>query len=110
MKTKVTTFLRVSRDMHAIEDEIDSLLGRIGRLTGELTEARIEFDVDANEGQRILTRIIGTQTALIEARLKATGAHSDLKKFSEVRADFPQGCPDSTMGFDDGNIASVKAA
>lgn len=95
MKPKTIATMQISRQMHAIEDDLDALLGKAGSVIAALTEARVEYDVDANEGQRILARLVGTQTALIEARLKAIGAHSDLKKFAEVRADFPVSCPES---------------
>lgn len=93
MKPKSITTSRISRQMHAIEDQLDALLGKAGTVIAELTEARVDYDIDANEGQRILARLVGIQTAVIEARRSAIGAHSDLKKFADVRADFPVDCP-----------------
>ena len=53
----------------------------------------MDYDIDANEMQRVLARLALGQTALIEARMKAIGAHSDLKKWAEPKADYPIYCP-----------------
>ena len=94
MKPKSITTMQVSRLMHAIEDELDTVLGKTGEAIANITEARVAYNVDANEGQRILMRLVGAQAAIIEARKNAIGAHSDLKKFTEIRADFPVDCPE----------------
>lgn len=105
MKPKAITAMRVSTQIHAIEDDMDVLLGKISDLISEISTARVDYAVDANEMQRILGRLVSGQSALIEARMKAVGAHSDLKKFAEPRADYPFGCPDSAE--EDANLRVV---
>ena len=91
--------LRISRNLHQLEDQIDKLIGKTGELLMDVTEVRIGLDMDACDGQRPLQRLIEMQSKLAEARSKALGAHSDLKKIAETRADVPVGCPDKQMGF-----------
>ena len=94
MKTKEVTAMRISRQIHALEDSIDLLLAQAGTLTSEMTHYRVETNLDANIGQRAITRVVELQGKLAEARMKAVGAHSDLKKIIETTADFPFDCPE----------------
>ena len=94
MKPKAITSMRISRQMHAIEDETDRLLSRVSETISEVSTARVDYDVDANEMQRVLARLASAQSALIEVRMKAIGAHSDLRKFAEPKADYPISCPE----------------
>jgi hypothetical protein len=98
--------LRIGRSIHEIEDQIDRLIGKSGSLLEEITSARIQLDVDACDGQRPLQRLIEMQLRLVEARSKATGAHSDLRKIADARADIPVNCP----GKGDGFLTSASAA
>ena len=107
MKPKSIVAMRVSSQIHAIEDSLDTLLGKTGELIAEISTARVDHAVDANEMQRVLFRLVGAQTALIEARKNSIGAHSDLKKFAEPRADFPFGCPESGEGAQDDTLRIV---
>lgn len=95
MKPKSVTAMRISRQMHAIEDETDRLLSRVSETISEVSSARVDYSVDANEMQRVLARLASAQSALIDVRMKAIGAHSDLRKFAEPKADFPFTCPES---------------
>lgn len=90
---------KISRAIHDIEDQIDRLIGKTGMLLADVTEVRIDLDMNACDGQRPLQRLIELQGRLAEARSKATGAHADLKKIAETRADVPVGCPDKEIGF-----------
>lgn len=91
--------LRISRNIHQLEDQIDRLIGKTGELLMDVTEIRIGLDLNACDGQRPLQRLIEMQGKLAEARSKAVGAHSDLKRIAETRADVPVGCPDQQTGF-----------
>lgn len=99
MRTTDARALRISRTIHEVEDQIDRLLGKTGELLMDVTEARIGLDMDACEGQRPLQRLIDMQSRLAEARSKAIGVHSDLKRLAETRADVPIGCPDKQTGY-----------
>lgn len=107
MKTKAIAAQRISRQMHAIEDDIDGLLGKIGEAISEISSARVDFDVDANEMQRVLLRLTSGQAELVQLRMKAIGAHSDLRKFAEPRGDFPFKCPDQEIGEGEGSLREV---
>lgn len=109
MKSKEVAAMRISSQIHAIEDEIDALLGRAGGLLADMAEYRIETDMDANLGQRPLARVTEMQGKLIEARTKAIGAHSDLKKIIE-KADFPFDCPDPVGTLRDAKATHLKVA
>lgn len=99
MKTKSVATMRIGNLMHSIEDKIDGLISDLGSVMSEISTARVEFDVNANEMQRILARLSEAQSTVITARMKSIGAHSDLKKWAEPKADFPIYCPpDSTKG------------
>ncbi|WP_394729473.1 hypothetical protein [Altererythrobacter sp. GH1-8] len=82
----------ISSRIHGIEDRLDLLLAEAGELMAEMTKYRIETDMDANVGQRALTRLAEMQSSLVEARLRACGTHSDLKKIIET-SDIPFTCP-----------------
>lgn len=99
MRTTDARALRISRTIHEMEDEIDRLIGKTGALLMDVTEVRIGLNMDACEGQRPLQRLVDMQGRLAEARSKVVGAHSDLKRIAETRADVPIGCPDKQMGY-----------
>ena len=106
MQDKYVAQMRISRKIHQIEDDLDALLAAAGELISEVTTFRVNQDLDANVGHRAISRIIGAQASIVEARTKAIGAHSDMKKIMEERADLPMTCPDKTMGFlDDASAA-----
>lgn len=107
MKSKAVTAMRVSSQIHAIEDQLDSVLGKTGALIAEISSARVEYAIDANEAQRILFRLVGAQTALIEARKNSIGAHSDLRKFAEPKAAYPFDCPDDSNAIKGENLKAV---
>ena len=94
MKTKEVAALRISRQIHALEDNLDLLLASAGSLMSEMTQFRVDADMDAIVGQKAITRVAELQRSLVEARMKAIGAHSDLKKIVETKADFPFTCPE----------------
>ena len=94
MTPKPVTAMRVSEQIHAIEDDHDALLDKTSKLISEITKARVDHGVDANELQRVISRLVASQTALVESRMKAIGVHSDLRKFATPRADYPFGCPE----------------
>lgn len=99
MKKVDVQALRISRTIHEVEDQLDRLIGASGTLLADVAAIRIDLDMNACDGQRPLQRLIEMQGKLAEARSKATGVHSDLKKLAETRADVPVGCPDKEMGF-----------
>lgn len=86
--------VRISRQVHAIEDNLDMLLAAAGTLMSEMTQFRVDHDMEAVDGQRAIARVAELQKSLVEARMKAVGAHSDLKKIIETKADFPFTCPE----------------
>lgn len=94
MKPKAVATQRIGNHMHAIEDGLDSVLARISEAITDVSTARVDYGVDANEMQRVLARLVAGQTAVIQARTKAIGAHSDLRKFAEPKSDYPIFCPD----------------
>lgn len=87
----------ISRKIHGIEDQLDQLLAEAGDLLAEMANYRVETNMDANLGQRALARVAELQVRIVDARMKAIGAHSDLKKIIETTADFPFTCPDFAM-------------
>lgn len=99
MRKVDATALRISRAIHEVEDQLDRLIGTSGALLADVAAIRIDLDLNACDGQRPLQRLIEMQVKLAEARTKATGAHSDLKRLAETRADVPVGCPDPKTGF-----------
>jgi|GEM_PF-3626868 len=90
------TALRISNRIHGIEDRLDALLAEAGELMAEMTHYRIDTDMDANVGQRAIARVADLQGKVVEARMKAIGAHSDMKKIIEETADIPFDCPEKT--------------
>lgn len=94
MKTKEVGAVRISRQIHTLEDHLDLLLSEAGSLMSEMTQFRVDHDMDAVDGQRAIARVAELQKSLVEARMKAVGAHSDLKKIIETKADFPFTCPE----------------
>lgn len=105
MKDQYVAQMQISRQIHKVEDELDRLLADVGELLVNVANFRINKDLDANIGQRPIARIAAVQTALVEARMKAVGAHSDMRKIMEERADFPVTCPDEM-----GHLSEVGAA
>lgn len=106
MKNTDAKALRISTAIHHLEDEIDRIIGLSGNLLADVAGIRVELDLDACAGQRPLQRLVEMQLRLAEARSKVTGAHSDMRKIAETRADIPVGCPDKTSGF----LRGVEAA
>ena len=104
MKDQMGAQMRISRGLHGLEDEIDILLSKAGTLLSEVTQFRVEKNLDGNVGHRAIVRLASAQASLVEARTKAIGAHSDLRKIMEERADIPWSCPPS------GHLQEVDAA
>ena len=82
---------RISTQIHGLEDKLDMLLADAGQLMAAMTKYRIDSNMDANVGQRALARLSEMQNLMVQARMRACGTHSDLKKII-VTADFPMPC------------------
>lgn len=106
MKNQYFAQMQISRQIHKLEDDIDTLMADAGELIALVTKFRIEKNLDANIGQRPISRLAEIQTALVTARSKTIGAHSDMRKIMEERADFPVTCPESERG----HLTEVQAA
>lgn len=100
MKTQKVCAMRISRQIYSIEDKVDLLLAEVANLMSEMTRYRIDTDLDANIGQRAIlsrraiSRVADIQSKLIEARMRAVGAHSDIQKIIETTTDVPSICPE----------------
>lgn len=109
MKTKEVSAMRISRQIHGIEDKVDLLLADVAGLMSEMTHFRVDTDMDANIGQRAIARVADIQGKLVEARMRAVGAHSDMKKIMETTADIPITCPeDGSFRFEEVRAVSVN--
>lgn len=95
---KIDHAYRISSQIHDLEDKLDLLLADAGLLMAEMTRFRINTDMDANIGQRALSRLAELQSSVVDARMKACGTHADLKKIIETTADFPFTCPEKEKG------------
>ena len=85
--------IRISRALKELENQLDELLTSAGRLSADVSEARVHFEESALSTQRAIARLGSISQLLIQARSKACGVHADLAKVAAGSRDFPMQCP-----------------
>ncbi len=73
-----TRGLQVAEDLYAVEAAIDNALAAAARLTGAMTEARLDTNVSAIVGQDAFDGVAETMTALTMARRNIVNTHHGL--------------------------------
>lgn len=86
--------MRIGRHIQASETGIDTLIGQLAGLMGEMASARVATGSPAAEGHRALARIATAQAKVVEARSDLIRAHEDLRKIAET-ADIMTDCPEN---------------
>ena len=72
--------IRISRELKQFENQLDQLLTAAGRLSANVTEARVHFAESPLSTQRAIVRLGTINELLIRARSKTCGVHGDLGK------------------------------
>lgn len=104
MKIEIAA-MRIEREINSTEDALDAMIAQIGRLVGELGEARVATGTAAAVGHRAIARASSSLGKLVEARQDIVRAHEDLRKIAET-ADVPTECPDDWFLTNTGQMAA----
>jgi hypothetical protein len=89
--------IRISRELREFENALDQLLTAAGRLSANVTEARVHFAETPLSTQRAIARLGTINELLIRARSKTCGVHADLAKVAAGSRDVPTECPPGCM-------------
>ena len=92
--------IRISRELKQFENQLDELLTAAGRLSADVTEARVYFDESALSTQRAIARLGSIYQLLVRVRSKTCGVHADLAKVAAGSRDMPTTCPPNCMSLE----------